>query len=259
MANDIGTYFADKEMFLIEPNWIEDIGTRFQVSRRLLGTGTTVGSLVSLNQDAPVNLTLNYPIESHQNIYELLDFFNSRKAKTESFWFVHPARFFTLQEAYSSGGSYLKCVRNYSHLWTQGLSSQYDWGIYIKMRDGDIITRKVTGITDSTVPSYSAVFLDESIPRDINLLNHYIIGKMIVGRFDQDDMSFKLSARGQGVVNVKMEENWRSLYSWSRSSTSKESESSTTVSSESLVSVPSESSRSSYSKFYYNPWRDFII
>jgi len=226
MANDIGTDFADRQMFLIEPDWIEEIGSRLHVERRLIGYGFTVAELSSINTDAPINLELNYPIQSHENKYNLIDFFNSRKAKLESFWFLHPARFFTLQADYSSSGGYLECVRNYSHLWTQSLPSQYDWGIYIKMRNGDLITRKVTGITDSASPSYSAVFLDETIPRDINQTNHFIIGRTLVGRFDDDELTLNLDSNTQGVSNLKLQENYREYESWSPSSFSQSSASS---------------------------------
>jgi len=226
MANDIGTDFADKEMLLIEPDWIEEIGSRFQVERRLLGYGYTAVELSSINTDAPINLELNYPIQNHENKYDLIDFFNSRKGKLESFWYVHPARFFTLQSDYTANDAYITCVRNYSHLWTQGLASQYDWGIYIKMRNGDLITRKVTGITDSAVPSASYVFLDEVITRDINRTNHYLIGKMLVGRFDHDDLNLQMESNTQGVANIKLQENYREYQSWSASSFSQSSASS---------------------------------
>jgi hypothetical protein len=219
MANDIGSDFADKEMLLVEPDWIEEIGSTFQIERRFLKYNISLGDISQLNTDAPINLEVNYPLYNYQSIYTLIDFFNSRKAKNESFWFLHPARLFTLQANYSSGGSYLRCDRNYSHLWTQGLSSQYDWGIYIKMKNGDLITRKVTGIVDSESPSYSLVYLDETIPRDIyvessSLSNHYIIGRMLVGRFDQDELSIQLESKNQGRASVKLQENYREYESW---------------------------------------------
>ena len=226
MADDIGTDYADKEMLLIEPDWIEEIGSRFQVERRLIGYSSTVFELSSINTDAPINLELNYPIQNHENKYDLIDFFNSRKGKVESFWYVHPARFFTLQSNYTADDEYITCVRNYSHLWTQALPSQYDWGIYIKMRNGDLITRKVTGITDGVTPSASYVYLDEVIPRDINQTNHYLIGKMLVGRFDNDELSLQMESNNQGVANLKLQENYREYQSWSASSFSQSSASS---------------------------------
>jgi len=226
MADDIGTGYADKEMLLIEPDWIEEIGSRIQGERRLIGYGSTVFELSSINTDAPINLELNYPIENYENKYDLIDFFNSRKGKVESFWYVHPARFFTLQSNYTADDEYINCFRNYSHLWTQALSSQYDWGIYIKMRNGDLITRKVTGITDVVDPSASYVYLDEVIPRNINQTNHYLIGKMLVGRFDNDELSLQMESNNQGIANLKLQENYREYQSWSPSSFSQSSTSS---------------------------------
>ena len=234
MANDIGTNFAGKEMLLTEPDWIEDIGSKFTVERRLLGYDYTVGVISSLNTDAPINMEVNFPLTNHEDIYNLLDFFNSRKAKTETFWFLHPARLFTLLDAYTASDSYIKCVRNYSHLWTQGLASQYDWGIYIKMRNGDLITRKVTGIVDNASPPASYVYLDETIPRDINSTNHYIIGRILIGRFDQDDIVLRLEAKNQGRSNIRLQENYRSYGAWSASSFSQSSSSYSSESSESL-------------------------
>ena len=67
MANDIGTDFADKEMLLIDPDWIENVQSRFQVERRLIGYGYTAATLNSINTDAPINLELNYPITNHED------------------------------------------------------------------------------------------------------------------------------------------------------------------------------------------------
>lgn len=226
MANDIGTNFSGREMLLTEPDWIEEIGSRFAVERRLLGYDHTVKVLSSLNTDAPINLEINFPLTTHEDIYDILDFFNLRKAKTESFWFLHPASLFTLLDTYTASDTYIKCVRNYSHLWTQGLASQDDWGIYIKMRNGDLITRKVTGIVDNASPPASYVYLDETIPRNIHISNHYMIGRILVGRFDQDDIVLKLEAKNQGRTNIKLQENYREFENWSPSSFSRSSESS---------------------------------
>ena len=209
MANDISTTFNDKEMLLIEPDWIEEVESRFDVKRRIVGN-----ELSSINTDAPINLELNYPIQSSKNKYDLIDFFNSRKSNIESFWYCHPADFFTLKDNYTAGGSYILCERNYSHLWTQSLPSQYDWGIYIKMRNGDLIARKITGIVDQSSPNASVVYLDETIPVNITADNYYLIGRMLVGRFDEDILTLQMESNSQGLANIKLKENYRVYDSW---------------------------------------------
>ena len=80
------------------------------------------------------------------------------------------------------------------------------------MHNGDLICRKVTGITDETDRSY--IYLDETIPRNITTDNHFIIGRTLVGRFDQNQLSIDFSSQGIGITPLKLKENYRVYDSW---------------------------------------------
>ena len=80
------------------------------------------------------------------------------------------------------------------------------------MHNGDLVCRKVAGITDETDRSY--VYLDEVIPRNITADNHFIIGRTLVGRFDQNQLSIDFSMQGFGITPLKLKENYRVYDSW---------------------------------------------
>ena len=212
MANDISTSFNDRQMFVTQPDWGKDITSQIAVERRVLQYIGGVKIISQVNTDTPITASGDFTLFDRESVYNLLEFFNARKGGTKSFWFLHPARFFTLKENYSSGSGYLEVERNYCDLWTQALPSQYDWGIYIYMHNGDLICRKVTGITDETDRSY--IYLDETIPRNITADNHFIIGRTLVGRFDQNQLSIDFSTQGIGITPLKLKENYRVYDSW---------------------------------------------
>ena len=212
MANDISTSFNDRQMFITQPDWGKDITSNIALQRRVLQYIGGVKIISEINTDTPITASGDFTLSDRESIYNLLEFFNARKGGTESFWFLHPARFFTLKENYSSGSGYLEVERNYGDLWTQALPSQYDWGIYIYMHNGDLVCRKVTGITDETDRSY--IYLDETIPRNITADNHFIIGRTLVGRFDQNQLSIDFSMQGFGITPLKLKENYRVYDSW---------------------------------------------
>jgi len=212
MANDISTSFNDRQMFITQPDWGKDITSKIAIERRILQYIGGVKIISEINTDTPITASGDFTLSDRESIYNLLEFFNARKGGTKSFWFLHPARFFTLKENYSSGNSYIEVERNYGDLWTQALPTQYDWGIYIYMHNGDLICRKVTGITDETDRSY--IYLDDSIPRNITADNHFIIGRTLVGRFDQNQLSIDFSMQGLGITPLKLKENYRVYDSW---------------------------------------------
>jgi len=212
MANDISTSFNDRQMFVTQPDWGNDITSKVALQRKVLQYIGGVKTISEINTDAPITVSGDFTLFDRESIYNLLNFFNARKGGTKSFWFLHPSRFFTLKENYSSGSSYITVNRNYSDLWTQALPSQYDWGIYIYMHNGDLICRKVTGVTDDT--DSSRVYLDETISRNITTDNHFIIGRTLVGRFDQNQLSIDFSAQGVGITPLKLKENYRVYDSW---------------------------------------------
>lgn len=212
MANDISTSFNDRQMFLTQPNWGEDITSRVAIERRILDQLGGVKTISQINTDAPITVDSDFTLSDREAIYDMLDFFKNRKGGTESFWFLHPSRFFTLKQKYVSGSNHLVVERNYSDLWTQALPSQYDWGIYIYMKSGDLICRKVTGITDET--DHSKVYLDETISRNIALDKYRIIGRTLVGRFNQDQLKINFTTQGFGRTPLKLEENYREFDTW---------------------------------------------
>ena len=212
MANDISTSFNDRQMFVTQPNWGSDITSNIDVQRRILQNMGGVKIISEINTDTPITASGDFTLSDRESIYNLLEFFNARKGGTESFWFLHPARFFILKENYSSGNGYIEVERNYGDLWTQALPSQYDWGIYIYMHNGDLICRKVTGVTDEIDRSY--VYLDETIPRNITADNHFIIGRTLASRFDQNQLSIDFSSQGIGITPLRLKENYREYDEW---------------------------------------------
>lgn len=212
MANDISTSFNDREMFVTQPDWGADITSKIQMERRILQQIGGVKTISELITDAPITVNSDFTLSDRESIYSLLQFFDQRKGGTESFWFLHPGRFFTLKEPYTSGSTYIVANRNYGDRWTQSLPSQYDWGIYICMHDGDLICRKVTGVTDDG--DTSRIYLEETIPRNITADNHFIIGRTLVGRFDQNQIRINFSTQGIGVAPLRLKETYREYDSW---------------------------------------------
>ena len=189
MADSL-TGMGSFELFPLEPNWAKSPSASAVFVRHYEsypGTAQKLGSLTSL---VPITMDMGFTLEKADE-YAAMAFFAARRGRWQRFWFKGAKRAFTLKEDMASGSTVLYVYDNGAYDLYQGHER-----IYIEMRSGDLIVRHVTSITDDTETNQRLILLlDTALDRDVNLDNHWKIGRLLLGRVNMDKilLRFKTS------------------------------------------------------------------
>jgi len=179
---DLGT----TPVFPLEPNWVSNPTTNISVARRVIGYPGTIQALFQITDDVPVTFTEKFTIYNKTDENTILNFFHARKGRNQRFWVKHPRKHFTLKETASSGAVTMVCEPNNADKQWQGYER-----IYIVMGTGDILTRKVNSVTYDAVNEEINLTLNNSLDRDVTTSNQILIGRLLLCRFDSDEMNIR--------------------------------------------------------------------
>jgi hypothetical protein len=174
-------------MFPRNFNWLSPPSGNLEFARSVLMQPGTVHEMVTISADAPITVSGEYMTWTKADEYALLAFFHARRGRVQRFWVKYPGRAFTLQSAATTGATVLNCEVNRAYMQYQGYER-----IYVVMSTGDILTRQVTAVVHNEALGRIELALGNPIDRDITLTNHLMIGRLLLVRFDADDMSVRL-------------------------------------------------------------------
>ncbi|WP_028320370.1 hypothetical protein [Desulfatiglans anilini] len=173
-------------IFPLEPDWTTEPELDPMLIRDLRQYTGTVQGLDAIMDPAAFRLRAGFGTDKDEE-YELLDFFVGRLGRLKKFWLKGPKTAFTLQAASAAGAS---------HLWVHdnGFLQLYQGyeRIYIEAHGGDLITRKITGITDDREEnSRLQLLFAMGLDREITPTNHYRIGMLYLVRFETDALKLE--------------------------------------------------------------------
>jgi hypothetical protein len=185
VANDFEDIdYPNIPIFPLFPNWTTTPNSEIALARTLLQYRGSAQRLIPFTDDVPISFEAKFTTYIKEDEYSLLDFWNERKGKNERFWSYHPKIAFELKRDIGSGATALVCLHNYAESQYQGYER-----IYIIMNDGDILTRHVTNVSYDDLLDELTVEISTALDRDVNLDNHARIGRLLLSRFDEDEMS----------------------------------------------------------------------
>jgi len=182
MADSL-TSLSPFEVFPLEPNWARSPAPGLIYARHLEVYAGTSAGLDSITDFTPFTVRSGFSLERSEN-YDLVDFFVNRRGRWGKYWLKSLRSAFTLRVDMPSGSTILSVYDNGAYEAFEGHER-----IYIEMMDGDLITRHVINVLE--VAEGLSLVLDVQLDRDVTLTNHWIIGRLMLGRFDIDKISFK--------------------------------------------------------------------
>lgn len=171
-------------VFPLEPNWVSQPSTNISLSRNLLAYRGTKHSIFPITDDAPITFEAHFTIYEKSDEDTFLDFFHARRGRNQRFWVKHPRQHFALKETASNGALSMVCYPNSAHDQFQGYER-----IYVVMSTGDIVTRKVNSATYSSDDDEINLAINSALDRDITISNQILIGRVLLCRFDSDELS----------------------------------------------------------------------
>ena len=188
---DLGT----TEIFPIDINWAEqitpDIGLT-KIIHQYKGTATHIEDYIDV---LPIMAGFNITLFEPADIYSFLDFFDRTKGRAYKFWLKLPWHFATLKGDIPAGSTTIPVYRNQLQNVTENNER-----IWIEMKTGDIITRKIASITDDITGDKHVLNINTITDRDITTDNHWSIARLLLCRFVSD--SIRLSLESDQAISV---------------------------------------------------------
>ena len=117
--------------------------------------------------------------------YTILDFFVSRKGKYENFWVPHWKNLYKLYSAGTRWSTQLIVYHGFFADTFQGYER-----IFFELKDGSHITRHVVSVINNG-DGTETFNLETMLDRDIELTDVVYFGKIVLNRFDNDELEFK--------------------------------------------------------------------
>ncbi len=156
------------------------------ITRYLQQFPGTVTLLGELNTYAPISFEVLYVMYTKQTEYTFLEFIHTQLGRNIRFWVPYQKQLFKLYSDAAVGGNTLEMYANNFDLVYQGYER-----IYIKMVNGDLLTRQISGASsiDDTVMQ---IILTDVIDRDITTTNYVEMGRFLLVRFSDDNFPLKV-------------------------------------------------------------------
>jgi len=200
MSNDLRSLGSVTDLFTIMPDWSNRPSDDFdfaneQIQYDLARTVTRV-----LSQRKPFTIDYKFTNLDKQREYELLDFFGRMLGRSGSFWLPYWFQNFELQSPISTGAGSL-LVNDYSYA-VNGVRDYFRF--FIRLRNGDYITRKIVAFSDlgGGIKRYYVHPFD----RNITLSDVLFFGRLMLMRFDQDEIEMNHETPSVSSCSIKFRE-----------------------------------------------------
>lgn len=202
MADDYQDIGSGIELFPYSPNWQTNPDSNLNLARDLRSYSGTVVEVDQLTTMTPFTSDATFLVETHERIYEIVDFFVNHLARVHRFWYHHHASGFTLKEFAGVGGSSLVCYPNLANLFFEGHER-----IYLRYKaSGDYMSRKVNSVSYDDIDDDIALTLNTVLDRNTDPADIEEFGRLILCRFDIDSLTIRFEADGLGVLRIRFYE-----------------------------------------------------
>jgi hypothetical protein len=184
---DLGT----TPIFPSDPDWASQPAITESTGREVIQYGKGCAKYRILTHDINYSFTLNFFNISKLYEYTLIKFFHDRKGMLERFWIPFPASTFNLS-ADIAATTHCTIIDTYFADVYQGYER-----IYIVNLAGDKISRKISSMSGRTQINVSSAF-----PATL-ISNISLFGRILLCRFDQDELSFTHEATDKSICSIK--------------------------------------------------------
>ena len=140
-------------------------------------------------------MAYGYTNVDREDYYYITDFFINHQGKLQRFWLPVWKNAFELVSDISSGDNIITIRNVYFNLIERGYER-----IFIELKNGDFITRSIMTVVDDG--DEENMFLNTSINRDISINDIKFSGRLMLVRFDDDDLD--IDHRSDAVTEIQL-------------------------------------------------------
>ena len=173
---DLGT----DPVFTASPNWQSSPSAGLDTGREVIQYNQSYASIRSLTLNNFRTMQYSYFNKTKAEEYYLLNFFYTQRGRLKRFWLpVNYQEFFLDSDALSGQFTLIIKASNFYTNW-KGYER-----LYIVLKDGSRITRKISSITDVEIAFSNA------LTQDVLITNVRTFGLILLARFDQDEIELR--------------------------------------------------------------------
>jgi hypothetical protein len=182
-------------IFPFTHNWVNNIGIEYQMNRdttQFFGTGTDILIYSSLHN---LFFSIDLTLKTKEDIYNLLDFFNTKKGQLQKFWVYGSRNEFELAIDKPA-------MSNDLYIYDNGFDLNFygNERIYLQLKNGDILTRLVTNVSKVS----NTLKLEVStIVREIEKEDILQFGRIYLCRFAKDVLN--LNYKTENICSTQLD------------------------------------------------------
>lgn len=195
MPDSIANLTRTTDLFSLKPNWAETPKIDFEFYREVIQFVQTSINIYDLGEDTPSMMVYGYTNVNREDYYYITDFFINHQGKLQRFWLPVWKNAFELVSDISSGDNIITIRNVYFNLIERGYER-----IFIELKNGDFITRSIMTVVDDG--DEENMFLNTSINRDISINDIKFSGRLMLVRFDDDDLD--IDHRSDAVTEIQL-------------------------------------------------------
>jgi hypothetical protein len=196
MSDSILDLSASSIILRMKPNWADDPTRSISMNRDEYQYSESPVSLVNISDYLIHIVEYSFTFTNHSDYYTFVKFFNDRQGRLKRFWLPVYRNEFTLSNDISDLDTTITVVDS-------GFADIYQGYeiLYIELKNGNILTRKITGVTDNG--DGTETFQLESL-MDRNILSSEIkyLSRILLVRFDSDDLPMTHSSDTIAEVSI---------------------------------------------------------
>lgn len=189
---DLGT----DPVFTAVPNWQTSPSAGFDTGREVIQYNQAFASIRSLALNNFRTIQYSYFNRTKAEEYYLLNFFYTQRGRLKRFWLPVNYQEFSISSAITSGDNHFHITDNNFSLVLKGYER-----LYIVLKNGDQISRKIVSATGTTQININGTF-----DRNIALADIRFAGLILLVRFDQDEIELKHTTDNLSECSIAFKE-----------------------------------------------------
>lgn len=185
------------DIFGVLPDWSASPSLEMNYGREVIQFDEAVTAYRFLTNDLGWKTNAAYYNITREQEYAILSFFLAHKGRLNKFWLPVQSRYFQLGQDIANGAAFFYMHSNESF---QHVYRGYE-RLFIKLNNGDTITRKITASQGNQKYSVQSVF-----DRAIAMSDVALFGKLILCRFDDDELAFEYITPELSTLSIGFQE-----------------------------------------------------
>ena len=195
------------DVFTIRNDWDAQPTQGLDPFRTVIQAPGTGINLRNITDDVQISFTMHFCQKDKNDENTLLNFFNSHRGRANAFWFPIPRNYWTLNTDTDPGTPNFLVLDNTDPQWLHGWER-----MFVLLKNGDYIGRQIASIATpggSGLPNLMTVVT--ALDRVVKVQDVETFGRLLLCRFDQDELELKHVTTAQSEVDIAFKE-WPKEY-----------------------------------------------